>query len=99
MTHYEKLIAGTKEDMVNEIVLVAKWARNLSSADWNAITIGWGGLEKFVRDTLDRKYIDTAPTHDKHTCKYVYRTFEDRDGPQYCCKLYNKDCDRCQGRD
>lgn len=40
MTHYERLMNGTKEDMVNEIVLVAKWARNLSSADWNNITTG-----------------------------------------------------------
>lgn len=95
MTLYEKLMNGTKEDLIHEFVLVAKWARELSNADWNSITIGQGGLEKFVQDTLDRKYIDVAPTHNKDTCKYVYRTFEDLDGPQYWCRLYDKDCDNC----
>lgn len=53
MTRYEKLMSGTKEDLINEFILVAKWARDLSSADWRNITTGWGGLEKFVRDALD----------------------------------------------
>lgn len=39
------------------------------------------------------------PMANKYTCKHVYRTFEDLDGPQYWCKLYNKDCDNCQGGD
>lgn len=38
----------------------------------------------------------TKPMANKYTCKYFYRTFEDLDGPQYWCKLYNKDCDNCQ---
>lgn len=36
------------------------------------------------------------PVVDKYTCEYVYRTFENIDGLQYWCKLYNKDCDNCQ---
>lgn len=102
MTLYEKLSNGTKEDLVNELVLVAKWARNLSNEDWNNITTGWGGLEKFVRDTLDRKFPEnndsalSATTRYSIRCPYVYRTFEDRDGPEYWCRLKNKDCDGCR---
>lgn len=96
MTHYERLMNGTKEDLVAELVLVAEWARALSATDWHNITHSPGGLRQFVRNTLDRQYSEKAPTHNKYTCKYVYRTFEDLDGPQYWCKLYNKDCDNCK---
>ena len=50
-------------------------------------------MESFKEQLGIRK---PAPMANKHTCKYVYRTFEDLDGPQYWCKLYNKDCDNCQ---
>jgi hypothetical protein len=53
-------------------------------------------IESFKEQLGMRK---PAPMTNKHTCKYVYRTFEDLDGPQYWCKLYNKDCDNCQGGD
>lgn len=101
MTRYEKLIKGTKEDMINEFVLAIKWAKGLSTKDWNAIVNGWGGLEKFVQDVLDVKIPDNTssavktPTGNKYDCPYVHRTYEDRDGPEYWCTLYNKDCDSC----
>lgn len=102
MTRYEKLINGTKEELVNEFVLVAKWARGLSNKDWNVITTGWGGLEKFVEDTLNvslplnSETSVKAPTHNKYNCPYVHRTYDDRDGPEYWCTLYKKDCDGCR---
>ena len=102
MTRYEKLISGTKEDLINEIVLVAKWARELTNMEWKCITQGWGGLEGFVRETLDIKLIDNnnktekVSTGNKYTCCYAHRTYDDRDGAEYWCTLYNKDCDSCK---
>ena len=55
MTHYERLMGGTKEDLVKELVEVAKWARNLPSKDWTNIIWSTGGLEGFVRETLDNE--------------------------------------------
>ena len=53
MTYYEKLANGTKEDLINELVLVITWARGLSNRDWRDINSV--GLEQFVRDTLDNE--------------------------------------------
>lgn len=50
MTHYEKLMNGTKEDMINELVLAIKWAHELPAKDWNCIK---GDLKQFVRDVLN----------------------------------------------
>ena len=55
MTHYERLMGGTKEDLVKELVEVAKWARNLPSKDWTNIILSTDGLEGFVRETLDNE--------------------------------------------
>lgn len=55
MTHYERLMNGTKEDLIAELVLVAKWARNLPSKDWTNILWSTDGLEGFVRETLDNE--------------------------------------------
>lgn len=102
MTHYEKLMNGTKEDMVHELVLAIKWARELPEKDWKCIVNGWRGLEGFVQDTLDVKIpsgddaIAEALIRNKYNCKYAYRTYEDYDGAEYWCTLYNKDCDSCR---
>lgn len=55
MTLYEKLITGTKEDLINEFVLAIKWARELSKKDWYHIThdISGCGLERLVKETLE----------------------------------------------
>lgn len=55
MTLYEKLITGTKEDLINEFVLAIKWARELPKKDWYYVThdIGGDGLERLVKETLD----------------------------------------------
>lgn len=55
MTHYERLMNGTKEDLVAELVLVAEWARKLKESDWYNITHSPGGLKQFVRKTLDNE--------------------------------------------
>ena len=55
MTYYERLMNGTKEDLVAELVLVAEWARALSAIDWYNITHGPGGLRQFVRDSLNNE--------------------------------------------
>lgn len=97
MTHYERLMNGTKEDLVAELVLVAEWARELSASDWYNIKHSPGGLRQFVRDTLDRKCSEKAPTHDKHTCPYAYGIYQDLYyGTQYWCVVYGKECDNCK---
>lgn len=55
MTLYEKLITGTKEDLINEFVLAIKWARELSKKDWYNVThdIDGDGLERLVKETLE----------------------------------------------
>ena len=55
MTHYERLMNGTKEDLITELVKVAHWARNLPSKDWTSILWSTDGLEGFVRETLDNE--------------------------------------------
>lgn len=100
MTHYERLINGTKEDLVAELVLVAEWARELYATDWYNITHSPGGLRQFVRDTLDTEYIDKIAklsTHDKHACPYAYGIYQDLYyGTQYWCIVYGKECDNCK---
>ena len=55
MTLYEKLVTGTKEDMVNEFVLAINWARELSKKDWYNVThdISGRGLERLVKEILE----------------------------------------------
>ena len=55
MTHYERLMNGTKENLIAELVAVAKWARHLPSKDWTSILWSTDGLEGFVRETLDNE--------------------------------------------
>ena len=55
MTHYERLMSGTKEDLIAELVAVAKWARHLPSKEWTSILWSTDGLEGFVRETLDNE--------------------------------------------
>lgn len=55
MTHYERLINGTKEDLIKEFAEVAKWARHLPSKEWTSILWSTDGLEGFVRETLDNE--------------------------------------------
>lgn len=55
MTHYERLMNGTKEDLIKEFVEIAKWARHLSSKDWTSILWSEGGLENFMREVLDNE--------------------------------------------
>lgn len=97
MTRYEKLINGTKEEMVNEFVAAIKWARELPEKDWKCLTTGWPGLEGLVRETLDFKLPGTVaePTGNKYTCQHVHRIY-DWDGADCWCTLYNKECDSCR---
>jgi len=94
MTYCERLMRGTKEDLINELVLAIKWARNLSEADWNAITTGSGGLEKFVCDTLDNKSKESALN--ECTCEHAHGMFQDHYGTRYWCAVYGKECDNCR---
>ena len=55
MTRYEKLINGTKQDMVADFVLAIKWARELPTKDWSALVNGWPGLEGLVCEVLDQE--------------------------------------------
>ena len=56
MTLYEHLKNGTKEDMVQELAIVTKWARDLSSTDWNYMQVGTLTLEKLISEALDSEY-------------------------------------------
>ncbi len=55
MTRYEKLINGTKEELVNEFLLAMTWARNVPDHEWNLIINGWPGLEGLVSEVLDKE--------------------------------------------
>lgn len=57
MTRYEKLINGTKAELVSEFVNAMTWARELSNHDWNCILNDCSGLGMygFVCETLDQE--------------------------------------------
>ena len=55
MTRYEKLINGTKEELMNEFLLAMTWARNLPDYEWNLIVNGWPGLPGLVSEVFDQE--------------------------------------------
>lgn len=55
MTRYEKLISGTKEELMDEFLLAMTWARNLPDHEWNCIVNGWPGLNGLVSEIFDKE--------------------------------------------
>lgn len=53
MTYYEKLINGTKEDLIRGFLLVTNLGRYLLSKDWPECMQAEDELEKLVREVLD----------------------------------------------
>ena len=52
-SHFDRILNGTKDDLVDELERVITWARGLTEAEWRAIMNSSGGLKQFIRDTME----------------------------------------------
>ena len=53
-THFERIMNGTKEDVVNELEAAIRWARDLSEGQWKTILSNPGGLRAFIYETMEK---------------------------------------------
>ena len=52
-THFDRVVNGTKDDLLDEFEKAIVWARCLTPTLWNAIVSSPDGLRGFIRDAMD----------------------------------------------
>lgn len=54
-TYFERIMNGTKEDVVDELESAIRWARGLSEEQWEAILRFPGGLRAFIYNAMEKQ--------------------------------------------
>lgn len=62
-SYFDRVLNGTKKDVIDELEQVIRWARGLSPAQWANIENSSGGLRGFIREVmeLDVEEIGNSP--------------------------------------
>ena len=54
LSNFDRVLNGTREDLVDELEKAIKWARALSAKEWDSIVNGPGGLRGFIVETMEK---------------------------------------------
>lgn len=51
-THFDRVLNGSKEEIVDELEKAIRWARKLPAKQWEMIEKSEGGLRAFIYETM-----------------------------------------------
>lgn len=54
LSHFDRVLSGTRDDLVDELEKAIKWARALSEKEWDSIVSGPGGLRGFIFEAMEK---------------------------------------------
>lgn len=52
--NFDRVLNGTREDLVGELEKAIVWARELSEKEWDSIVNSPGGLRGFIYETMEK---------------------------------------------
>ena len=54
-SYFDRLLNGTKKDIIDELELAIRWARDLTPTEWAAIEKRPDGLRGYIREAMEMK--------------------------------------------